>query len=649
MKLTALVPSLLAAGVAADDGFHSQVSLPRDVESSIEVQRQDLEQNLQRNFRLSKFLLQETRMRGNWSKIQNSDCFLSEFSQGKCEQESDTQKPAAPLMRGSKFGVGTYYQLVDQYLNASSAVNMTVFYQHKTIGKVEHNHGPYDVAHQVEESSFDSQGSSSDKKEDSSTSHGWHAEAKFHSSGGFNVGFAHGEAGIEIGGGGNGQYGSGSSSSTSKHDSKSKSGSKVQTRQCKARHRCSFEIVSWYFRVSGYCKVSPMLRCGDKENRHADLCSASSNMACLSDYNVCNTTSGAAQHWYEPCEFEFPLSGKDGLQLWDELYIATPLQSASSTVITGYYAGCYLLDDDYCFSPYRKGKRYYKMESKAWEDGAGTPPNVTAYIHTKPTITSISSSGFILDTYETYNPSNKETPYCSEFLKACYNRPGPLPDWEAAIAEYKKEAEQEAAKKETAAQASAPQTQPSSYYRRKKTYSHSRNKKKKYVNNRSGRHSTDNRGANGGTYIGQVNGKSYGRASSYIGQDTRGGGGGRYKDSRGSRSRGYSNSNLRGAYFSVGGGSRGKIKGSSNEHVGDVGSFANTGSNQGGSGIGNTGAQRGEEEETQEMSQDIGQSTTPNKFPLPSSVPLPLSFQTPAFTDSGNEEEEEDSAEMEVE
>ncbi|PHH84436.1 hypothetical protein CDD83_1944 [Cordyceps sp. RAO-2017] len=109
---------------------------------------------------------------------------------------------------------------------------------------------------------------------------------------------------------------------------------------------------------------------------------------------------------------------------------------------------------------------------------------------------------------------------------------------------------------------------------------------------------TDNRGSGGGQFIGYQNGPSYGAGSSYTQNDHRGtwgwpyynnpqgqyggqsgGPAGGYSDSRGQNSHGYTNTESRGAHTNImGGSSRGRIDGDSNEYYGgSVGSTGNSG------------------------------------------------------------------------
>ncbi|PHH66128.1 hypothetical protein CDD81_191 [Ophiocordyceps australis] len=84
-----------------------------------------------------------------------------------------------------------------------------------------------------------------------------------------------------------------------------------------------------------------------------------------------------------------------------------------------------------------------------------------------------------------------------------------------------------------------------------------------FVDNRSGMDSTDNRGSNGGTYVGSNGGDFLDKGASSIGTDNRGHKG-KYSDSRGAYSTDYSSSNSRGQHTTTGsGGSRGRIGGDS--------------------------------------------------------------------------------------
>ncbi|PHH81026.1 hypothetical protein CDD80_4330 [Ophiocordyceps camponoti-rufipedis] len=80
-----------------------------------------------------------------------------------------------------------------------------------------------------------------------------------------------------------------------------------------------------------------------------------------------------------------------------------------------------------------------------------------------------------------------------------------------------------------------------------------------YVDNSSGKDATDNRGANGGTYVGVNSAAFVDKGATSIGTDSRGYNG-HYSDSRGQNSKDYSSTDSRGQQSTVeSGGSRGKV------------------------------------------------------------------------------------------
>ncbi|PFH63370.1 hypothetical protein XA68_12334 [Ophiocordyceps unilateralis] len=82
-----------------------------------------------------------------------------------------------------------------------------------------------------------------------------------------------------------------------------------------------------------------------------------------------------------------------------------------------------------------------------------------------------------------------------------------------------------------------------------------------FVDNSSGKDSTDNRGSNGGTYVGANNGHFLDKGATRIGTDSRGYQG-HFSDSRGTNSHGYSDSDSRGRQtVKNSGGSRGRVAG----------------------------------------------------------------------------------------
>ncbi|KAF4586075.1 hypothetical protein GQ602_005380 [Ophiocordyceps camponoti-floridani] len=80
-----------------------------------------------------------------------------------------------------------------------------------------------------------------------------------------------------------------------------------------------------------------------------------------------------------------------------------------------------------------------------------------------------------------------------------------------------------------------------------------------YVDNSSGNDSTDNRGSNGGTYVGVNSAAFVDKGATSIGTDSRGYKG-HYSDSRGQNSHDFSSSDSRGRQAAIeSGGSRGKV------------------------------------------------------------------------------------------
>ncbi|PFH63371.1 hypothetical protein XA68_12335 [Ophiocordyceps unilateralis] len=610
MKVTALVSSLLAAG-ASGATLREGRQLPAELQSEIDAQKQQLENGL------AEIDWEHPPMKS--VAVENPATCDNGAWLGRCRNlASDHIRYPFPGENLEASKPRLYHVLVKRLgSNSTNPVTKTVFYKRQVQGSIEYNHGPDDAYHSSEKSSSDTKTTSNEWREDNSLSSGWNAGAAY--SAGISLGFFGAQTQLHAG------YHSDKASSEGKSGSESaltsKSGSNFEGRNCKAGHACSTELFAWFVRYSGYCKVLPVVHCGSKFDdgkSNVDMCVTPEEEMCKSHLPFrtqhCQTDNAERPYKYVPCEIEQHIVLPGSRPLIEDHYVSYPLPRTDDHDIVEYKAGCYNLVIDYCFSPVRSEKQYWSKTKGRWENRPGAPPNITAFEHPLPVIMGLSLEGDIqgyeLDTEEVYNPENSPKPYYSRWLQRWYDRPGPLPNVEVYEAQLRREQDELRAEEEAQlrreeklrraqARRNRRQKRPIKQYRQRTT------------DNRSGRHSVDNRGSAGGTFIGQQNGHYYGRGVTYIGSDRRGSGGAAssYRDARGANSHRYAHSASRGAFVNVnGGGSRGNVGQSSSEYYGgDVGSIGNTGYNRGGGGV---------RKDYHGYDEDRGQSQDGNPAPL---------------------------------